>query len=421
MKKSLIVFFVFAISNVFAQNADFSADTNWIPQGSGTDDRLIKVYFKDSQQGIIAGQRSLLQTFDGGETWFLDDTLVQPYERIVDFFTKDNIVFWMILEEDTLGKKASKDNNVYHVLQSIDSTETWNVLYTDEQNYLSSIYFTDSLNGWIAGAEGRILNTSDGGITWNEQSGNDNVILRDILFLDTLTGFAVGENTSIMKTTNGGTDWVAVGDDLPFSTLNTIAGFGEGNLWIGGSNGMIFYSSDNGTTWQENQLGISDYIYDFYFKTEKIGWACSSSGRLYYTLQGATNWKISDTLGDYNLNGIVFADDDNGWIIGDQGLILHTANGAGELSVPYHSTHTRALKVYPNPVRESIYLKPDFDDQGTAILLDNNGKMLLKNELFLVSGVSEKLWNLRNFPPGVYLLKWIGQKEVLSVKILKDM
>ena len=70
------------------------------------------------------------------------------------------------------------------------------------QYTLTSVFFTDSNTGYIAGNEA-IFKTIDGGETWNESFDGG---FNSIFFADSITGYAVKAGT-IIKTIDGGASW----------------------------------------------------------------------------------------------------------------------------------------------------------------------------------------------------------------------
>jgi hypothetical protein len=75
--------------------------------------------------------------------------------------------------------------------------------------HFTSIFFTDSLNGWACDDRGGIVHSSDGGNTWNTQRSDTAhyPALNSLFFRDKNNGWAVG-NSIILHTTNGGVAFV---------------------------------------------------------------------------------------------------------------------------------------------------------------------------------------------------------------------
>ena len=66
---------------------------------------------------------------------------------------------------------------IYH---TINGGETWSYQTSTSFDYLNSIMFIDSLNGWSVGTDGKILGTSNGGINWNSLLSNTTNELYDV-------------------------------------------------------------------------------------------------------------------------------------------------------------------------------------------------------------------------------------------------
>jgi photosystem II stability/assembly factor-like uncharacterized protein len=248
-------------------------------------------------------------------------------------------------------------------LDSQQSNE-WNII-SEVSGSMWEIFFTDSLNGWVAGDSGKIYATDDGGKTWLPQNSGTESILRSIYFMDEKTGFAAGYNQTLLRTNNGGDLWETVeirGDSgLIFSSLGPDS---FDNIYFISNFGEVHYSIDSGVTWnngyQFNQYGFSylnctnspacyamqlllgqfykstnggkewekklidiRYSGDIFFLNESIGWVSEDwryssewhdSVSLYITLDGGETWKQQSTLEGKSLDNIVFGDTFEGWL-----------------------------------------------------------------------------------------------------------
>jgi len=68
---------------------------------------------------------------------------------------------------------------------------------------LNSVYFVNSLTGWIAGNGGVMIKTINGGLNWSAQNITNNHLF-SVYFADQNTGWTIGPFGTILKTTNGG-------------------------------------------------------------------------------------------------------------------------------------------------------------------------------------------------------------------------
>lgn len=201
------------------------------------------IFFIDSDTGFVAGNRRMLKTVNGGQswnvencadvypacfwainsdtlyiggmgaTWESDPTIAKSVDGGVTwnelytmgsygyfwhmFFTNSNTAF---VTADYFGQGYY----YYKFKKTIDGGLSWYSPWTNNISRLTSMYFTDSNNGYIASLEGKILKTTDGGENWTPLNSNVTTPLFSIFFPDSLTGYAVGYSGVILKTTNIG-------------------------------------------------------------------------------------------------------------------------------------------------------------------------------------------------------------------------
>jgi photosystem II stability/assembly factor-like uncharacterized protein len=198
---------------------------NWIQQSGGTNVNLNSVSFFDSLNGFIVGEAgTILNTADGGNTW-IQQTSGNTYSLSSVCFA-DTLKAYIITNGENVGWEGEGT-----VLKTMNGGANWDILVSGRNwipnapggmyFFLTSVYFTDSLNGCIVGyglapnvhgsqyievTDSFILNTTDGGITWSETEGYGRVLM-SVHFPDINTGYVVGDKGKILKTTNRGVEW----------------------------------------------------------------------------------------------------------------------------------------------------------------------------------------------------------------------
>ncbi len=186
---------------------------------------------------------------------------------------------------------------------------------------LTNIFFTDTLNGWIAGDSGIIIHTSDNGQNWTIQNSGVPGSIESIYFVNSNTGYALSwefdntppiyYGTRILSTTNGGNNWTNYLFRDTNLFLNCIYFFDPQNGYMAGSEGKIFYTSNSGINWSR---ALVDSALITAFPVEKIqfynslsgyavGGAFDVAGMVWKTTNGGRNWK-SDIVGAEPLNDI---------------------------------------------------------------------------------------------------------------------
>jgi len=97
------------------------------------------------------------------------------------------------------------------------------------------------------------------------------------------------------------------------------------------SNGRIFKTADEGSTWTDvtpaspSLAGIT--IYGLAAPTANIAYAVGDLGTIIKTLDGGTSWVAQTSPVDYRLNRVHFTDVQTGYIVGDSGTFLTTTDG----------------------------------------------------------------------------------------------
>jgi photosystem II stability/assembly factor-like uncharacterized protein len=91
------------------------------------------------------------------------------------------------------------------------SQGTWESVDSPTNQFLTSVYFVDSLYGWAVGDSGTIIHTNNGGTDWSFQNSKTENKIVDVFFLNRDLGWASSWNTSsipfgtiILKTNDGG-------------------------------------------------------------------------------------------------------------------------------------------------------------------------------------------------------------------------
>ncbi len=208
------------------------------------------------------------------------------------------------------------------------TSSNWIKLESPVSTLLRNVIFVDSLNGWAAGADGIIINTTDGGINWSKQNTYTTSFITDIYFINNNIGWALTFsdvfpfNTIVLKTINGGNEWTA--KDFPDSNsfMTTILFQDSLNGFIGGK--YIARTTDGGNTWIKADIDSNMVsalpVYKFKFYNKNFGYACGGTrdftGVIWRTTNGGLNWSaagispdqiydlyIIDSLNAFTLSG----------------------------------------------------------------------------------------------------------------------
>jgi len=240
---------------------------------------------------------------------------------------------------------------------------------------LSSIAFSDSLNGSLTGGKawehGFVMNTFDGGLTWQTDTMLD-WKMEHVCFDSKGQGYACGQNTLLYRPPSeqrwrvfridyqwlrachfpDGKRGAVVGGEgyhggfahtfgpEPFWKTDTVQAFPNeiGSVWYSDTTtlhavgfGWVMRSNDAGQSWERLEI-TGDFFQSIHFPTHSTGYACGSSGTIIKTTDGGQHWRNIRKGGSTGkrlkkFRALWFATAEKGWIVGDGGIFWQTENG----------------------------------------------------------------------------------------------
>lgn len=273
------------------------------------------------------------------------------------------------------------------LLRTEDGGESWEVISSPVRCRLDSIFFINSNQGWACGgyvspvshrSEGVLLATVDGGKNWTRVPIPKLTWLRKIEFDSPMTGWAVGAKTAhqpsgVFYTRDGGRNWISAADfgdsswqdcakftdvervlvgpnggvqrlradqfepgyllDGRLPQLHAIRTVDESNAWAVGERGSIYYTSNQGLSWQQranpDQIpALSSIHFKALAARGDHAWMTGQPASvLVHTHDRGATWHWTKTGMDVDIESICFTDELNGWAVGDLGKIYVTHDG----------------------------------------------------------------------------------------------
>jgi len=199
--------------------------------------------------------------------------------------------------------------------------------------YLRSVFFTDSLNGWVSGDSGLIIHTTNKGLSWTEQHTGLVREIKSLCFINGSTGFALSwefnpvppgfYGTRILSTTNGGNNWENYLYPDTNLFLNTIYFRDAVNGYMAGSEGKIYYTTNAGKSWQRTSID-SSLIFNLPVERIKFadnltgfatGGAFDIAGMIWKSTNGGLNWR-SEIVGPEPVKDLYIFDSENVFCVG---------------------------------------------------------------------------------------------------------
>ena len=295
--------------------------------------------------GFAGGGETLLRTLNGGESWEKIEIDVNDfgdsYVGILSIWFTDSLHGWMSID---------RGGGWGGLFRTTDGGSNW-TNQIDNVHRIWDVYFANDTLGWCT--SNKLYHTDDGGDSWILQSEQAFVC---IFFITVDCGWAGGYG-ALMKTTDGGFNWAQVLDlresagrieDIHF--INPLEGWAVGYSGVYPDIGVlsyIFRTTDGGLTW-ESQIHPTKYYSkarSVYFTDRDHGWVVGTDfgGTILYTSNGGALWETVNFPADHNLYRVEFMGRNRGWIVGDGGSILHTSidstpargdvNGDGSIDV----------------------------------------------------------------------------------------
>ena len=314
-----------------------------------------KIAFADTLQGWLAcgspwpgGAGNILRTFDGGQTWAVQDAS----HRWFGIYALSQNQCWAVGESGWTGR-------------STDGGTTWITQQTWPPKMLNDVLFLDAQSGWACGDSGTILHTIDGGLTWVQQTSGTGKDLNRVRFLGLSSGFAVGDSGALLFTRDGGITW----SSYPTGTVHELTAISFGDSlhgWAIGEGGTTLETSDGGSTWRLTREGMTDRLRAASFVDDQTGWASSWEGNVWHSEDGGMIWSKQVSATSKRLLGVTFANANTGWAVGDSGMIFITQNGGLSWTQPASVTNRTLQAVFSSDAQHAWACGNQMEVVGTS-------------------------------------------------------
>jgi photosystem II stability/assembly factor-like uncharacterized protein len=359
----------------------------WVQQTSGVTTSLYNIQFVNLNTGWATGSNSvILKTTNGGVNWF---------QQTIDLGYPKNLYGLCMVNEFT-GYVAGWFETI---LKTTNGGDNWVIISnipSNNGNSNNSVSFINAQTGWICAFLGRVLRTSNGGISWDTANIGNTGPLRDIQFLDSQTGWVCGDVGNLKKSTNGGMNWVNTSTLLTTANLLSLHFINANTGWTASEQDRrVFRTTNAGTKWDTLAVlpgGSVDFLYSVYFVNALTGWTGGSNTLLFKSTDGGVNWIQQYLPAPMYVWNLSFYNDSVGWATGgNDGIIVHTTTGGTYVGIdPVSNTIPENFKLYqnyPNPFNPETVIEFDIPKNGiyTIEIYDIIGRSICK----LLNGYKE--------------------------------
>lgn len=406
------------------------AQGSWIKISKPTDKNLKSVFFIDSLVGFIAGDSGIiLKTTNGGNSFHHQQSNLTT--TIHNLFFTDSIHGWgLTWHQNEFGPYGTT------FLFTTNGGETWtNFQYPKDFTFLYSIFFKDTLNGFVCGEPGLILKTTNGGLEWVETkiatNPFSNFPIVKIDFLNESFGLGCGGVRDIFgviwQTSDGGENWSAqaIGPEpiMDFQIIDTNFVMAVGGDYEYGC--AVGTSFDKGQTWYYRTLNVFGIGNSIAFRTPYEGWInlYGESKFLVSTDSGST-WSEYLVVDSLRPNKIIFTDSLHGYAVCDSGYVLkyippQQTNVETSFQLNQKNDQIK-INIFPNPFNSVTNIKITSKHLITMIELYNLLGEKIKDYSNFNSSQKEisLMLNGNELSSGTYIIVVKSVDGIVSEKII---
>jgi len=281
----------------------------------------------------------LCHTDDGGNTWKVIADKNLEYAREI-YFVSSQVGYTVISEWWHTGDASKRA----YIIRTQDGGKTWKKLSEVDDTSVFSLGFLDKKNGYLACKYCRFL-TKDGGETWiriiPKLKNPDDLdsplhLLRYEVFVSPKKVWNYGEG--IWYSEDEGKTWEMNVHYYEAQNLHGSCFLDENNGWIVGSDEQIWHMND-GKTWKRikipESLSRNDKNYpekkcafgNVNFVSPNEGWITRSDRSLFYTNDEGATWQIIYQSEKDFPGAIIFLDSQRGFAFSDKSEIMFTNDG----------------------------------------------------------------------------------------------
>ncbi len=207
----------------------------------------------DETTGFIAANNGyILYTADGGKTWHVMDwENVNSNFNAISFYKNKGVI---------VGDRA-------YILTTTDRGKTWSLQQLNQAKYkknflkLNNVQLFGDDTVIITADEGFYIKGGNNFTNWSVHKFKDNN-LYTLYFTDMLNGIIAGEKAELYFTHDGCEKWIV--QKLKGEKINELS-LNNNLLWVIGNNSMLMLSRDMGKTWQGLKgTSIAAYLLNFF-------------------------------------------------------------------------------------------------------------------------------------------------------------
>jgi len=372
--------------------------SQWIRQQSGTTSNLQDVCFLNSETGFACGSNTILKTTNSGFNWVKTEH-AGMWNSV--YFVNANTGFIC----GDLGK----------IIKSTNAGQSWFSLNTTVTKNLNNINFKNENTGYVSGWSKTLLKTTDGGNTFTSAFSNASYMWQRSFIMDDYV-FLAGTDGAFFRSSNSGTTWDSLYLGMP-NVFSAVKFFENGTGYVFGCCGAYYKTTNFGNHWGHDTVYLTNgwALDDCSFVNQQAGWAAGEMGSIVRTTNGGISWEKLNSETQLAIRTIEFINAQTGWIAGKEGFIAKTTNGGGAgspIGIQNQSVsiaeNFSLYQNYPNPFNPSTIIKfslaKSSDVKLTVYSLNGKTEEVL-TENFYNAGEYSVEWKPESKSSGIYFYK----------------
>jgi photosystem II stability/assembly factor-like uncharacterized protein len=388
---------------------------HWLKLENATTQNLVKCSFVDTSYGWAIGDSgTIVHTTNGGNNWITQNSKIREY--MTDVFFINRRLGWALAWGLTQSYYGT------YILKTTNGGTTWDTTtFPIPDTYIRTIYFNDSLTGYMGGGPAILLKTTNAGVNWFSCSVDTTTFISRFPisrfnFYFNNYGVALGGVMDIAgvfwKTTNAGLFWTAIAvapepitDIKIFDSLNFLAVGGDYEYGV-----SVLTTSNGGVNWNYRTMGVYGIPQNISFRTNTEGWCPMGYLPFFYmTSDAGSIWKQIDTPDSTKIFDIVFLNNKFGIGVGFSGAVVKFNPESVNISNNISTVKNFELfQNYPNPFNPNTNIEYNITEISEIELKVYN---LLGQEITTIyKGIKEagrykNMFSGFNLPSGIYFYR----------------
>jgi photosystem II stability/assembly factor-like uncharacterized protein len=252
-----------------------------------------------------------------------------------------------------LISSCKKKSNIEEKITSTFCLDTTS-LQSNFSGALSSVFFLNGKDGFVADYNGGIYKTSDSAKHWAPLNSIVSLPIYSLFFIDELKGFAVGGQNScggtgcvppggfILRTLDGGLTWTKVYTPIDKIEISSVY-FVNASIGFCAGDNVILRTSDGGQTWSEYKVNnLGGKMMQVKFVDTQKGYIVCLSDKIIKTEDGGSTWQV--TSPQRNLGYYSISEAKGSTYVSGQGKIIKSINGGSSWNeLPNSPTNIYAI------------------------------------------------------------------------------